>query len=92
MEAQQSSGPNPPCEIGRTHPRDRHRMRPVEGFPGVWECPKHELYATVLAKERAEEIERGDAFPMHTGAGGIAGRTGEERPGGVIFYYRSKAG
>lgn len=92
MEAQQSSGPNPLCEVGRTHPRDRHRMRPVDGHPGVWECPKHDLFATVLPRDRAEEIERGDPFPMHDGGEGIAGRTGDERPGGVIFYYRPKAG
>jgi len=92
MEAQQSSGPNPLCEVGRTHPRDRHRMRPVDGFPGVWECTKHGLYATVLPKDRADEIERGDPFPMHDGGDGIAGRTGDERPGGVIFYYRPVSG
>jgi len=66
-------------------------MRPLAGFPGVWECPKHELFATVLSKERAEEIERGDPFPMHDGSEGIAGRTGEDRPGGVVFYYRAKS-
>jgi hypothetical protein len=90
MEAQQSSGPNPLCEVGRTHPRDRHRMRPVEGHPGVWECSKHGLFATVVSKERADEIERGDPFPMHDGGEGIAGRTGDERPGGLIIYYRQK--
>jgi hypothetical protein len=90
MEAQQSSGPNPLCEVGRTHPRDKHRMRPVEGHPGVWECTKHGLFATVLPKEKIDEIERGDPFPMHDGGEGIAGRTGDERPGGLIFYYRAK--
>jgi hypothetical protein len=65
-------------------------MRPVEGFPGVWECPKHDLFATVLPKEQAEEIERGDPYTMHNGAEGVAGRVGEERPGGIIFYYRAK--
>jgi hypothetical protein len=90
MEAQQSSGPNPLCEVGRTHPRDRHRMRPVEGYPGVWECTKHGLFATVLPKERVDEIERGDPFPMHNGGEGVAGRTGDERPGGLIIYYRAK--
>ncbi len=92
MEEQQSSGPNPPCEIGRTHPRDRHRMRPIAGFPGVWECPKHDLFATVLPKERADEIERGYPFPMHDGSEGVAGRAGEDRPSGVVFYYRAKTG
>jgi hypothetical protein len=88
METQQSSGPNPLCEVGRTHPRDRHRMRPVEGYPGVWECTKHGLYATVLAEDVAEGIERGEPYQMHNGEMGIASRTGDDRPGGVIFYYR----
>ncbi len=88
MESQHSSGPNPLCEVGRTHPRDRHRMRPVAGEPGVWECPKHGLFAQVVAKEMADRIERGDPFPMHNGREGIAGRTGDERPGGIILYYR----
>jgi hypothetical protein len=80
--------PNPLCEIGRTHPRDKHRMRPLEGFPGVWYCPKHELYATVLPEEVANSIERGAAYAMHDGSTGVAGRTGDERPGGIVFYYR----
>jgi hypothetical protein len=91
MEAQQSAGPNPLCEVGRTHPRDRHRMRPVEGHLGVWECAKHGLFATVVEKDRAEQIERGDPFPMHDGGEGVAGRTGDDRPGGVILYYRAKS-
>ena len=80
--------PNPLCEIGRTHPRDKHRMRPLDGFPGVWYCPKHELYATVLAEEAADQIERGAPYPMHDGKIGVAGHTGDERPGGIVFYYR----
>lgn len=88
MESQQSSGPNPLCEVGRTHSRDRHRMRPVEGYPGVWVCTKHDLYAAVVPKERADEIERGDPYEMHDGQQGFASRTGDERPGGVILYYR----
>jgi hypothetical protein len=90
MEAQHSAGPNPVCEVGRTHPRDRHRMKPVEGYPGVWVCPKHEIFATVLPEAEAESIERGEPFPMHDGREGVAGRTGDERPGGVVFYYRAK--
>lgn len=90
MEAQQPSIPNPLCEVGRTHPRDKHRMRPVEGYPGVWTCAKHGLFATVLPKEKIDEIERGDPFPMHDGGEGVAGRTGDERPGGLVFYYRAK--
>lgn len=90
MEQQHAGGPNPLCEVGRTHPRDRHRMRPVEGHPGVWECPKHGVFATVIPKEQAETIERGDPFPMHDNQEGVAGRLGDERPGGVIIYYRPK--
>ena len=47
---------------------------------------------TVIPKERADEIERGDPFPMHDGSEGVAGRTGDERPGGVILYYHPKRG
>lgn len=89
MDASHSSGPNPLCEVGRTHPRDRHRMRPVDGFAGVWHCAKHDLFATVVPEETAESIERGDAFLMHDGGQGIASRTGDDRPGGVILYYRA---
>ncbi len=88
MEAT-SSGPNPPCDVGRRHPRDKHRMRPVDGHPGVWVCAKHGLYATVLPEAEAGAIERGDPFPMHDRTDGIAGRTGDDRPGGVVFYYRA---
>jgi len=89
MEEQQTSGPNPLCEVGRTHPRDRHRMRPVEGYPGVWVCTKHDLFATVVPKDVADGIERGDPYTMHDGAQGFASRTGDERLGGIILYYRS---
>ena len=86
---QPSSGPNPFCEVGRTHPRDRHRMKPVDGHPGVWECPRHELYAQVVAKETADGLERGDPFPLHDGGGdGVVVRQGDERQGGVLLYYR----
>jgi hypothetical protein len=67
-------------------------MRPLDGYPGVWVCSKHDLFATVVAKDRADEIERGDPYPMHDGAEGVAGRTGDERPGGVILYYHPKRG
>ena len=80
--------PNPLCEIGRTHPRDKHRMKPVNEYPGVWYCPKHELYATVLPEDEADDIERGSTYKMHDGTEGVAGRTGDERPGGIVFYYR----
>ena len=57
-EAQQTSGPNPLCEIGRNHPRDRHRMRPVVDHPGVWECPRHDLYATIVSEDVAATLDR----------------------------------
>jgi hypothetical protein len=90
MESQHLASPNPVCEVGRTHPRDRHRMKPVEGYPGVWECSKHGIFATVLPEGEAESIERGAPYTMHDGSDGVAGRTGDERPGRVIFYYRAK--
>ena len=82
-------GPNPPCEVGRTHPRDKHRMRPIEEHPGVWECVKHGLYAAIVAKDVADALERGDPYTMHDGQPGQASRTGDERQGGVILYYRA---
>lgn len=92
MEAQApvSSGPNPLCEVGRTHPRDRHRMRPVEGAPAVWVCSRHDLFAQIVPKERAEALERGDPFPMHTGEEGVVVRHGDERGAGMLLYYRTK--
>lgn len=92
MDAHQTTGPNPLCEVGRTHPRDRHRMRPVDGHPGVWACSRHGLFATIVPKEKADEIERGDPFPMHDDGEGIASRTGDERHGGILLYYRPKNG
>ena len=90
-QPQPSSGPNPFCEVGRTHPRDRHRMRPVEGQAGVWECPRHDLFARVVDKDEAERLERGDPYPMHDGAEGVVVRPGDERQGGVLLYYRAQA-
>lgn len=86
----QQSIPNPLCEIGRTHPRDKHRMKPLDSHPGVWVCDKHELFATVLPEDEAEAIERGSDFIMHDGGIGVAGRTGDDRPGGIVFYYRPR--
>lgn len=88
MDQSTTSIPNPLCEVGRTHPRDKHRMKPVEGYPGVWECAKHGIFATVLPEEVAEAIERGSPYTMHNGEQGVAGRTGDDRPGGIVFYYR----
>ena len=87
-----TSGPNPFCEIGRTHPRDRHRMKPLDGFAGVWECPRHDLYARVVETAVAAELERGDAFAMHDGRPGVVVRAGDERGGGVLLYYRPEEG
>ncbi len=67
-------------------------MRPVADHPGVWQCTKHGIFATVVPHEQADEIERGDPYQMHDGAEGIASRTGDERPGGVILYYRPRPG
>lgn len=90
MSEGQSAGPNPLCEVGKRHPRDKHRMRPLEGYPGVWKCTKHGLFATVVSDDDAKTIDRGDPFTMHDGSEGIASRTGDERPGGVILYYRAQ--
>lgn len=87
-----TSIPNPLCEVGRTHPRDKHRMRPIEGQSGVWECTRHGLFAKVVDKDAAAQLERGDEIEMHDGGKGIIGRTGDERPGGVVLYYRRAEG
>ena len=63
-------------------------MKPVAGQPGVWECPRHELYAQVVAKETADGLERGDPFPLHDSGDGVVVRHGDERQGGVLLYYR----
>jgi hypothetical protein len=60
----------------------------MEGYPGVWFCAKHELYATIVPEDVAQSLERGDPFTMHDGSAGAASRTGDDRPGGVILYYR----
>ena len=86
--AQGASGPNPFCEVGRTHPRDRHRMRPVEGQANVWHCGRHDLYARVVDPTTADEVDRGDPFPLPDGGQGTVVRAGDERAGGVLLYYR----
>jgi hypothetical protein len=91
MEAQHLTGPNPLCEVGRTHPRDRHRMKPLTGYPGVWECPRHDLYATIVPQDVAASLDRGDPYSMHDGSPGVVVREGDERGGGVILYYRPEA-
>ncbi|MBA2470402.1 MAG: hypothetical protein H0V37_13440 [Chloroflexia bacterium] len=84
-----TSGPNPPCDVGRRHPRDKHRMRPVDGFDHVWQCARHSLFARLVDKATAESYERGDAYPMHDGGDGVVVQHGDERQGGVILYYRA---
>lgn len=74
------------------HPRDRHRMRPVEGHPQVWLCQRHSIFARLVDKVAADALERGDDFAMHEGGEGIVLRHGDERQGGVIVYYRAKQG
>ena len=51
MEEQQTSGSgNPLCEAEAQPPRDCHRMRPVDGYPGVWVCVKHDLFVRSCRK------------------------------------------
>lgn len=85
-----SSGPNPLCEIGKNHPRDKHRMRPVDGFQNVWTCNRHSLFAQLVDKGTADTIKRNDDYPMHDGGEGLVTGLGDERQGGVIVYYRVK--
>ncbi len=86
----QHSGPNPLCEIGRNHPRDRHRMKPLEGHPGIWVCPRHEIFATIVPQAEADTLDRGDAYPLPDGGAGVVVRHGDERGGGIILYYRAE--
>ncbi len=85
-----SSGPNPLCEVGRRHPRDRHRMRPVDGHEHLWQCSRHSMYALLVDKEAASAIERGDDHPIPTGSEGVVMGLGDERQGGIILYVREK--
>ena len=85
-----SSGPNPLCEVGRRHPRDRHRMRPVDGHEYLWFCSRHSMYALLIDKETAGTIERGDEYSLPTGAGGTVMGFGDERQGGILLYVREK--
>ena len=90
MSEGQGSGPNPLCEVGRKHPRDRHRMRPVDGHEQTWSCSRHSMFAQLVDKETAESFERGDSYPTPDGGDGQVVGIGDERPGGVILYFRSK--
>jgi hypothetical protein len=66
-------------------------MKPLADFAGVWECPRHDLYATIVPLETAETLERGDTYTMHDGRAGVVVRQGDERGGGVILYYRAES-
>jgi len=84
-----TNGPNPLCEVGRRHPRDKHRMRPVEGATNVWTCSRHSMFATIIDKETADQLERSDPYTMHDGNDGIVMGFGDERQGGILLYYRA---
>ncbi len=83
-----SSGPNPPCEVGRRHARDRHRMRPVEGQEHLWYCPKHGMYASLVDKAEADAAERGMEQELSNGVTVAVVGKGDERQGGVLLYLR----
>lgn len=83
-----STGPNPPCEVGRRHPRDRHRMRPVEGQDQLWYCSKHGMYAVLADKVDADAAERGEERELPNGVSGAVVGKGDERQGGVVLYLR----
>lgn len=83
-----SSGPNPPCEVGRRHQRDRHRMRPVEGQEHLWYCTKHGMYGLLVDKDDAESSDRGAERELPNGVTGVVVGTGDERQGGELLYLR----
>lgn len=85
-----SSGPNPLCEVGRRHPRDRHRMRPLDGYEHVWSCAKHSMFATLVDKDVADGLHRGDDYVMHDGENGRIEGHGDERQGAMLIYYRAR--
>lgn len=90
MSSATSSGPNPLCEVGMRHARDRHRMRPVEGTDHVWFCSKHDIYAQLVETDVASATNRGDDWTHHEGVDGLVLRLGDERQGGQIVYFREK--
>lgn len=65
-------------------------MKPLVDYSGVWECPRHDLFAQIVPKETADELERGDPFELHSGGEGVVVRHGDERLGGILLYYRAK--
>jgi hypothetical protein len=64
-------------------------MRPVDGFENVWECNRHSMFATILDKDTADQLERSDPYTMHDGTDGIVMGFGDERQGGILLYYRA---
>jgi hypothetical protein len=66
-------------------------MKPLAGYPGVWECPRHDLFATIVPEDTAAALDRGDPYPMHDERTGVVVRQGDERGGGVILYYRAES-
>lgn len=90
MSSSTNSGPNPLCEVGMRHPRDKHRMRPVEGADHVWLCNKHGIYAQLVDTEIAAAANRGDDWSHFEGVDGLVVRLGDERQGGQIVYFREK--
>ncbi|MGB3328604.1 MAG: hypothetical protein WBA46_06580 [Thermomicrobiales bacterium] len=84
------SGPSPYCEIGRNHPRDRHRMKALDGYDLVWSCDRHSLFARLVDSETASSLKRNDEVTMHDDAPGIVTGIGDERGGGTLIYYRAQ--
>lgn len=84
------TGPSPYCEIGRNHPRDRHRMKPLDGFDLVWSCDRHSLFAQLVDAKTASDVKRNDPLTMYDGSEGIVTGIGDERGGGTLIYYRAK--
>lgn len=72
------------------HPRDRHRMRPLEGNEHIWFCNKHGMYAQLVDTGVAESVSRGDDWTQLEGVDGLVVRHGDERLGGQIVYFREK--
>ncbi len=70
------------------HPRDRHRMRPVDGADQVWYCGRHGMYAQLVDPEQAESAKRGDAWTGYPEVDGVVVGLGDERQGGRIVYFR----
>lgn len=72
------------------HPRDRHRMRPVEGADQVWYCSRHGMYAQLVDTETAESAKRGDEWMQYPDVTGVIVGLGDERQGGRILYFREQ--